>query len=230
MKGYIQYIKGYSESTRQAEQALASYLKYGWDVVLQPGIVPETINYDDFPYPIMENSLLDSYSGIRQKIKIACTFNDLHFCKTVLKNNEPMVRIEHDSICIAPWKEKNTNKIKDFCFLSYETAFTKSGHHNAKRNYNTRSSVKGILDFPKNYPLFCKRNSAFKGSIMPPGTAAYILTPSGAKKILESVEKHGLEQSDYMINSHVVDLQYIYPSVATYNGKNLNTSHGFTYD
>jgi GR25 family glycosyltransferase involved in LPS biosynthesis len=61
---------------------------------------------------------------------------------------------------------------------------------------------------------------------MTPGTAAYALTPSGAKKILYAAKKRGLEQSDFIINSANIRLQYVYPSPVKYNVVNLQSSHG----
>ena len=44
--------------------------------------------------------------------------------------------------------------------------------------------------------------------------------------MLDGVKKHGLDQSDYMINSKLVNLEYLFPSVVKFNDVNLKTSHG----
>ena len=59
---------------------------------------------------------------------------------------------------------------------------------------------------------------------MTPGTVAYIVSPVGAKKLLEAIKKHGIEQSDFHINEANVPLSYMHPSPVIYN-TNLNTSH-----
>jgi GR25 family glycosyltransferase involved in LPS biosynthesis len=225
MRGIITYIEGHDLSTKQAKKCLKSYKKHGWDVSMVPGVIPSTLNRSLFPYPVIKNGRLNKFSGLKKEIKISCLFNNLLFCKEVIENNEPMARMEHDSICISSWDEKYTKQIEDFCFLSYETTLPLGGHHSRLRRYNTKSP-KGINDFPNDYPIIYKIDNLWKGAIRSPGTAAYILTPSGAKKILRAAEEHGLEQSDFIINSKVLRMQYIYPSVATYN-INLKTSNNF---
>ena len=59
---------------------------------------------------------------------------------------------------------------------------------------------------------------------MAPGTAAYAITPIGAKKLLTIAEK-GLDQSDFLINSNNIKMQYLMPSPVQFNKINLNTSH-----
>jgi len=54
-----------------------------------------------------------------------------------------------------------------------------------------------------------------------------MLTPMGAKKMLKAVEKHGLEQSDMVINGRNIKLQYISPSIVKFNTRNLNLSHRY---
>ena len=62
--------------------------------------------------------------------------------------------------------------------------------------------------------------------MMAPGTGAYAITPAGAKKMLHSIETHGLDQSDFMINSKNVRMQYVIPSPVKFAKVNLSTSYG----
>ena len=62
---------------------------------------------------------------------------------------------------------------------------------------------------------------------MAPGTAAYALTPKGARRLLDALETHGIDQSDFFINSMNVSMDYISPAPVKFNSKNLKTSHGF---
>ena len=43
---------------------------------------------------------------------------------------------------------------------------------------------------------------------MVPGTGSYAITPKGAAKMLDAIERCGLDQSDYMLNSFNVNLNY----------------------
>jgi len=79
---------------------------------------------------------------------------------------------------------------------------------------------------PDNYPLLYYRENVWKDSMMAPGTGAYAITPQGANKMLEAVEMFGMDQSDFMINSFNVRMQYVLPSPVKFNTVNLSTSYG----
>ena len=61
---------------------------------------------------------------------------------------------------------------------------------------------------------------------MMPGTAAYAITPKGAKRLIENLSTTGWEQSDYFINTFNVKIQTASPEYFTFKLKNLNMSHG----
>ena len=79
----------------------------------------------------------------------------------------------------------------------------------------------GATDF------YLDRKTIYKGHNMTPGTAAYMLTPAGARKLLRAAEKHGLEQSDFIINERNLKMEYISPSIVKFNTRNLNLSHQY---
>lgn len=225
MKVQITYIDK-PESIQQAEVSLKSFLDHGWDAELVEGITPQTLNEDDFPYADLVDGRLASFrvnEPDKYPIKKSCLFNNLKFCERVIEANEPMVFAEQDAICIGPWQNWFFD---DYLCLTFEYAFQPPTAL-AKPPYNTwyHMSLNGVQDFPRNYPLKYYKESLYNRYIMAPGTAAYALTPSGAKKLLRAAEQHGLEQSDFIINARNVRMQYVYPSPAKYNKVNLNLSH-----
>lgn len=227
MKVQITYVDSVEASVNQAKEALDSFKKYNWDAELNQGIIPDTLNENDFPYPNTVGSRLHDFScqnARKYKVKKSCLFNNLHFCKKVIELDQPMVFAEHDAICINSYSGFDFD---EFCFLSYEYAFlppTSLAKHPRLRNFKQKF-VNGVHDFPKDYPLKYYKNSLYKNYIMSPGTAAYALTPKGAKKMLEAAERNGLEQSDFIYNTHNIRMQYVYPSPVKYNNSNLNLSH-----
>lgn len=226
MKVQITYVESSEQSVQQANQALESFLKYNWDAKLNIGITSDTLNEKNFDYADMFNSRfadLKRENLKKYRTKKSCLFNNLHFCKKVIEADEPMVFAEHDAICI---KEYSGFNFEEFCFLSYEYAFQPPTCL-AKPPYTSYilDTTPGVLDFPTTYPLRYYKDNIYKTYTMTPGTAAYALTPKGAKKILYAAETYGLEQSDFIINSHNIRMQYIYPSPVKYNLENLNLSH-----
>ena len=61
---------------------------------------------------------------------------------------------------------------------------------------------------------------------MVPGTGAYAITPKGAEKMLDTVDIFGIDQSDFMLNSYNINIQYVLPSPVKFNSTNLSTSYG----
>lgn len=223
MKVCITYVDGHEPSENQASLSLESFLDSGWNAELNKGITPATLNKSDFPFKDMAGGRLQSFifnEPRKYPIKVSCLYNNLHFAKRVLDANESMVFAEHDVICNTEYKPF---QFEDFCFLAMDHAF-KPPTCLAKYNW-TPPSGSGVREFPSNYPLQYYRETTYKGYNMTPGTAAYALSPSGARKVLDAAEKYGLEQSDFIYNSHNLKLEYISPSPVKYNTVNLNLSH-----
>lgn len=225
MKVQITYIDQ-PDSIEQAERSLQSFRDHGWDVDLVEGITPSTLDEDEFPYDDLEESRLASFKvnePNKYPIKKSCLFNNLRFCKSVIDAKQPMVFAEQDAICIGSCQNW---QFDDYLCLTFDYAF-RPPTALAKPPFNQwyHLSITGVQTFPPDYPLKYYKKSIYKGAIMAPGTAAYALTPRGARKILNAAEQNGLEQSDFLINEKVVRMQYVYPSPVKYDKVNLNLSH-----
>ena len=225
MKVRIVYVKGNEASEAQAQQSLKSWLDHKWDAELWEGITPETLNRAVFPYWDMPGGRLSAFKENEPKkypIKKACLYNNLQFAKDVIEYNQPMVFAEHDTLCLSEYRGFWAD---EFCYLSMDYAFQPPTTL-AKYNWKPPFEM-GVNPFPRNYPLQYYRDTVYKGYNMTPGTAAYMLTPVGARKILKAVEKHGLEQSDFIINERNLKMEYISPSIVKFNTRNLNLSHQY---
>lgn len=234
MRVDILYVKGHTGSEEQANVSLESFLDHGWDAKLVPGVTPETLDSLDLGYDLLPESRLSCFKKENERkyrVKRSCVTNNLLFAKRVLEAGEPMVFAEHDSVCIAPPADY---EFQDFLFLAFDHAFhpptclSEQGFITRWRDQFERQNAftpSGVYRFPKRYPLLYKRPNKFKGAQLPPGTAAYVLSPTGAEKLLDTAEKNGIEQSDMIINSMVMTLEYLSPSPVKYAEKNLNLSH-----
>ena len=226
MKVQITYVSGHADSEAQSAQALHSFTNHGWDAKLNTGITPDTLNESDFTDKIIANGRLADFQEQNYRkylVKKSCLFNNLKFCERVIEADEPMVFAEHDAVCIRDYKPFDFD---EFCFLALKYAFqppTALAKHPLNK-WKIPTTI-GVNDFPADYPLRYYRKNQCYGYAMTPGTAAYALSPSGAKKILHAAETHGLDQSDFIINNYNVRMQYLYPSPVRYTDKNLNLSH-----
>ena len=228
MKGQIVYIKGHKKSEEQAKVAYDSFLRYNWDMELVEGVTPETINEDEFPYPEAKNSRLADFKKQNKMVYItkkSCIFNHLRFFDKVIEQDEPMLFAEHDAICVG---KPPVQLPEDYMHLAIKETFFPPGKLaiGSCQQYRTMfdDAVMGVNEYPKNF-LKYKKDNAYNGATMTVGTTAYIMTPSGARKMKDAIMKNGIEQSDFQINSKTVHLQYHHPNLIRYN-QNLSTSTG----
>jgi len=227
MKGYIYYISGHKESEKQANESYTSFKKYGWDVELRPGVTRFTVKEnDEFSRDIIKGSRLYNFkeeNTNKYLTKISCAINHIQFWKEVVETKRAMCFLEHDSICTMRCEDY---QFHDYLLLNAESVFrppNKLGQQKYKDYYWPGF---GINDFPDSYPLKYNKDNLWKNSMMAPGTGAYIISPMGAKKMLAAIDKHGFDQSDFMINTHNIRMEYVLPSPVKFNSINLSTSYG----
>ena len=227
MKGFIYYVEGHEESYTQAKESLQSFENHKWDVNLRCGITKHTVkSHPEYNRSIIEGSRLHDFK--RENVnkyytKISCALNHVSFWKEVVAADKPMCFLEHDSICTMNIEEYDFD---EYLILNAEWVFKPPNKLGLIQYKDYAWPSFGINDLPKNYPLKYHKENKWKGSMMAPGTGAYCVSPKGAKKLLSAIDKHGFDQSDFMINSKNVRMQYIVPSPVKFNTVNLSTSYG----
>lgn len=224
MKARIIYINGHAESERQSKQAFKSFQTYGWDVKVKKGFTKDTVDHKN---KIIEESRLLNFEKENKNrflTKLACAYNHIDFWQKVVEEDEPMAFIEHDAVCIMEWN--NEWSFEDYLILNAEWVFRPPNKLALQQFKDYTWPSFGVCDMPNNYPLTYYRENVWKGSMMAPGTGAYAITPQGARKMLAAVEKYGMDQSDFMINSSNVRMQYVLPSPVKFAKVNLSTSYG----
>lgn len=226
------YVKGNEASETAVAKTVASLECKKWDYALVEGVTAKTIDHDEFPYPDLKGGRLESFRLDSKEVernkyltKKAVLFNNLRMARFVIEKNQPAIFMEHDVVVTTD--QPTAHGVKDHCFLNMDGAFFEPSALNKSHLrawYQQHQHKLGVQDFPYNYPLRYYKESIYYGSAMTPGNSAYMLTVSGAKKLLKSAEI-GLEQSDFIINSSVMELQYLYPSPVKFQKVNPNLSH-----
>ena len=228
MKCRLVYISSHLGSLDQRDEALESFSQYsGWDVEKKHGVTPRIVeSRKEFQWPIKEQSRLLNFkeeNPNRYLTKLSCVINHVKFWRQVVKQDQPMAFLEHDAICIGDW---NDVEFDEYLILNAEYVFRKPNKLGLKQFSDYIFPGKdGVHALPKNYRLKYYRENDWKGSYMVPGTGAYAITPKGARKMLEVAEK-GLDQSDFLLNSHNINIEYLLPSPVKFNNENLSTSYG----
>ena len=229
MKSYLIYVEGNNASEQCKEIAEKSLRKWNWDYEPIAGVTPKTLDENEFPFDDLKNGRLQSFRNDepnKYPIKKSCLFNNLRHATRVYDAGESMIFLEHD---IEAIDSCDIPPFRDFLFLTMDTAFKPPSVLSTKAFAHWMDSFQKSLamtyQFPPIYPLKYYLNSVWKKSFMTPGTSGYALSPTGAEKLLEAAEKHGLEQSDYIYNSKVMTLEAINPSIVKLQSTNPNLSH-----
>jgi GR25 family glycosyltransferase involved in LPS biosynthesis len=222
MKAFLIYIEGHEGSEKQAKSAAESASRNGFDVLMTPGITPNTLELYK-KYIEVVNGRVTNFKRENTKTyltKMSCFFNHIETWKKCVELNEPVAFIEHDSYCVREWNNPHWDEV---LIMNMESAFKQPVFSHVS---NKPTPSLGVNVYDKS-PLNYRFDNDFKGSLMIPGTGAYAVTPKGAKRLLGALNKYGWEQSDFFINTFNVNLEYIIPEYFTFKHSNLNTSHGF---
>ena len=222
MKALIHYVKGNKLSEEMAQESLASYIKYGWDVELIEGYTPKTLPSMITDYTILNNSRLNSIESSNTfQIKLAIIMNQVRFWKRVVEENQPLTFVEHDSICVSSYKEVDFG---DMLLLNLDSTSIEYQIKNIYSRwelfeYMFEDKQIGVNDLPDDWPWIYEFENVYKYSKLPPGVSSYTLKPNGARKLLNAIEQYGIEQGDMTINSFNIDIKYINPKLSTYHQK-----------
>lgn len=140
----------------------------------------------------------NSYSPKEQRSRIACAVSHYILWKQCAEGDEPFLILEHD----AEFTEKLPCQ-----YIIDETILEIIGINHPKRaTRNWDKFYNMVNDNPNKYqraPQIDKTLEAPQGIA---GNSAYILKPSGAKKLVEAVHKYGLWPNDAIMCRQLFDL------------------------
>lgn len=228
MKALVIYVKDHPVSEEHKDRLVKSLELYGWDYELMEGVTPDTL--DQYKsYKDLHGGRLNSFKRTephKYPIKKSVVTNQLLIAQRVVDSNEPLIFLEHDQIVIS---KPIDIKFQDYCQLNTEYAFlppTALAGKGLNEWFNGWNKPLGVSEFPDTYPLRYYKDSIYKGSKMVPGLGAGALNPSGARKLLDAVKRHGMEQADMLYNSKVMKIETVFPSPVKFQATNPNLSHG----
>lgn len=225
MKAFIVYIN-HPDSKRYANQALKSFADYsGWEPTLFEGITPETLPSWESRLSLRMKKLSRVAIFRRENMKLyntkkSCALNHYRLYQKCVELNEPVAFIEHDSHCVRDWIPVDFD---DVLVLNPQSGIKqKVFKHLWPKNLKPVKQGIHDIDFTG---LHYRFDPEINGQI-PPGVAAYAITPRGAQKMIDVYENVGWEQSDFILNTHYVRIQTIMPELFTFKLPNLSMSHG----
>ena len=197
----------------------------GWQPELYKGVTVRTLpNFEKrYHLKIKEKSRAMNFYNEKHPMyssKKSCSLNHYRLFKKCVSLKKPIAVIEHDSHCIGNWEDL---EFEDILVLNAESAIKQRALKYIWKHKNT--IPKGLTDI-KIEGLTYRHDPEINGAYLIPGTAAYAVTPQGAKKMIDVYENIGWDQSDFIINTAYVRIQVLSPELFTFKLPNLKMSHG----
>ena len=233
MPTLIIFVEGHRSSELYLEECIQSCKKYkGYDPIPFCGVTTITLDkwleiYPEFNNDMPGSRLLDfkSQSTELYRTKKSCLINQARALDYCIDINTPIIVIEHDARAVRSWDYPDLSDT-EFAILNIKSSYEM--HENfirtnfyRKLNVNKKSEL-----LPYNSDLIYKREgTSLYGASLPVGLGAYVVTPKGAKKLLDNMKNLGAEQGDHIINNKNVDMKYFNPEYFTMS-RNLRLSHG----
>ena len=205
MKTFIVYLSKNEFSVKMAKEAAKSIESFGIEYELFDGVVGnegKKILTSFNVYPSIHVSQKEWTPGT-----IGCLASHYLLWNKLSKQDEPFLIIEQDGILVRDPREI-LHQIEDVCHLDAYLPFENKNNdpnYNHLDYYNSKIKLykSGVKNHPKStfYPNNKISGSSFRG------TYGYIMTPKGAKNILEFTKNHGLFPSDRCICEKAMNLQ-----------------------
>lgn len=226
MKSFIIYVEGHHKSTEQATRCYDLCQQFGYIPELFPGSTAKKMR-GPFNYPEIEKSRAESFRKENDRklylTKKACFSNHPRLWKMSIELNETIMVLEQDAIPVKKWDDP---KFDEVLLCNARSAYRRKIFKRVKpERHSAIWSEDGIHDL--NDGLIYTKQNFMKGGYMMPGTASYAVTPLAANKLLDALELYGWEQSDYFINTKLVDIKCAAPDYFKLDiNNNLKLSHG----
>jgi glycosyl transferase family 25 len=208
MKAFVIRLKGVEDSEKLADDCVASGLSHGLSVDKFDGIygldaINETMARLDVR-PFSQKMKKDRL-GVK-----GCFLSHYSLWLKSVELNESIVIFEHDGMMLRPLPSNIENMFDEFLMLDPYNKFT--------GNYGEQHSQQADTAF--NVVEYSSPDSRKKYGISAEyamGLQAYIIKPKAALKLINSIKETGFFPADMQCNKDIINLQTIYPSIASVN-------------
>lgn len=139
---------------------------------------------------------------------LGCFFSHYYLWLECTQTNVPFVILEHDGYMLKPLPSDILNTFEDVLKLDRCDPFSSSYNDTLDEEKDILITVEKYINLENKNPAKIGTGNYFKGAY------AYIIKPSGAKKLIDHITEHGHVPADQQIGDWVVDTRTTVPSLA----------------
>lgn len=139
---------------------------------------------------------------------VGCFFSHYYLWLECMQTNTPLVILEHDGYMLKPLPADILDTFEDVLKLDRCDPFSNSYNKKLDTESTMTFSVEKYTNLENKNPVKIGTGNYFKGAY------AYIIKPSGAKKIIRHIRQNGHVPADQQIGDWIVDTRTTIPSLA----------------
>ncbi len=205
---FIIRLNGIEESEKLAEECCASANSHGIRTNYFDGIYGETEiervhkSYNIHPWKVkMKKGRL----GVK-----GCFLSHFSLWHKSYSLNKPLIIFEHDAFVLKPLPSDILGSFKEFLMLD--------PYNKMKKDYQNKieQEEKSRIEEYFNNDSLPKYGVTHEYAM---GLQAYIIKPRAAGKLINHVHKNGYLPADLQCNKGIINMEVIYPAVASVNPK-----------
>lgn len=229
IKFYIIHKQGDPISESFAKECQESTKRYFVETELFPGI------YENIDNIMAEENLFVNPKGehtIRHNGLKGCFLSHYKLWKLCEEIDIPIGIFEHDALMISELPKNILDLFDDYLNIDYNRHLYEYQPYDVYRS----RSFSDIISVKKFEGIISKKSESYIEKIKDDfkfirrahirGAHAYIIKPSGAKKLIKAAREQGILPADIHPNLKYIDISYCEPSIAAVNEtmwKNYNT-------
>lgn len=210
MKSFVIRLKGVATSEHLADECVSSGTTHGLTINRFDGIygleaIEETmvrLNVKPFSAKMKKNRL-----GVK-----GCFLSHYSLWLKSIELNTPLIIFEHDSVLLRPIPKNIFDLFDEFLLLDPYNKF--AGDYGNKHLSDAERpfviTEYSNIESRKKYGI----NTEYAM-----GLQTYIIKPKAAQKLVDSIKETGFFPADMQCNKGIINLQTIYPSLASVNSK-----------
>jgi GR25 family glycosyltransferase involved in LPS biosynthesis len=206
MKAIVIRLKDIEVSEQLADECIKTCKSHGLIVYPYNGVYGEKQiieKHEEFGIKPWREKMKKNRLGVK-----GCFLSHYSIWLHCIEINQPIIVFEHDAILLRPLP--HNLEFDEFLLLDPFNKMTK--------DYSVKHSIEYDFSIEEYFNESSKQKYGLKHQYAM-GLQAYIIKPKAAYKLVESVKEFGYYPADMQCHKGILNLQTVYPSIASVNSK-----------